>query len=108
MNFINRFQNAQDLSVSLGNRFTEDHLMHIFLDKFYLGGRYTPHIASHQADLIREETFIDQKYLSISSLHTGYLNLDNSSGSGKKNQIKILVKKQLIFVEVLTNPQRNV
>ena len=32
MNYIKRFQNAQDLPVSLGNNYSEYQLMHIFLD----------------------------------------------------------------------------
>ena len=39
--------------------------MHIFQDKFHQGGKYSVQIASHQAGLRREETFTDQKYLSI-------------------------------------------
>ena len=35
MNYIKIFQNTQVLSVSLGNSYSEDQLMHIFLDKFY-------------------------------------------------------------------------
>ena len=50
--------------------------MHIFLDKFHQGGKYSDQIASHQAGLRREENFTDQKYLSISYLQTDYLNLD--------------------------------
>ena len=41
--------------------------------------KYSAQIASHQAELIREEKFTDQKYLNISSLQTDYLNLDSSS-----------------------------
>ena len=36
-NYINRFQNAHDLSVSVGNRYFEDQLMHTFLDNFDQG-----------------------------------------------------------------------
>ena len=42
--------------------------MHIFLDNFHQGGQYTSKIYIHQAELIREENFTDQKYLSISYL----------------------------------------
>ena len=35
MNYIERYQNAQDFSVSVGNTYSEDQLMHIFLDKFH-------------------------------------------------------------------------
>ena len=36
-NYINRFHNAHDLSVSVGNRYFEDQLMHTFLDNFDQG-----------------------------------------------------------------------
>ena len=48
-NYIKIFQNAQALSVSVGNSYSEDQLMHIFLDKFHQGGKYTAQIASHHA-----------------------------------------------------------
>ena len=35
MNYIKIFQNAQDLSVSVGNTYPEDKLMHTFLDNFH-------------------------------------------------------------------------
>ena len=38
MNYIKRFQNAHDLSISVGNSYSEDQLMHIFLDNFHQGG----------------------------------------------------------------------
>ena len=68
INYIKIFQNAQGLSVSVGNTYLEDHLMHTFLDNFRQGEKYSDQIASHQAELSREEYFIDKKYLSISSL----------------------------------------
>ena len=80
MKYINRFQNAQALSVSVRNTYSEDQLMHTFLDNFHQGGKYSAQIASHQAELRREETFTDQNSLSISSLQTDYLNIDSSSG----------------------------
>ena len=51
INYIKRFQNAHALSVSVGNSYSEDQLMHTFLDNFHLGGKYSAQIASHQADL---------------------------------------------------------
>ena len=54
MNYIKIFQNAQALSVSAGNSYSEDQLMHIFLDNFHRGGKYTAHIATHKIELIRE------------------------------------------------------
>ena len=68
MNYIKRFQNAQDLSVSVGNSYSEDQPIHTFLDNSHQGGKYSAQIAIHQAELRREEKFTDQKYLSISSL----------------------------------------
>ena len=50
--------------------------MHTFLDNFQKGGKYSAQIAIHQAELRREENFIDI----ILSLQTDYLNLDISSG----------------------------
>ena len=49
MNYIKRFQNAEALSVSIGNSYSEDKMMHIFLDNFHQGGKYSVQIASHQA-----------------------------------------------------------
>ena len=57
--------------------------MHIFLDKFHQGGKYSTQIASHHAVFGREDKFTDRKYLSISSLQTEYTNLDSSSVCGK-------------------------
>ena len=61
MNYIKRFQNEQVLSVSAGNTYSEDQLMHIFLDNFHQGGRYSAQIAIQQVELSREEKFTDQK-----------------------------------------------
>ena len=52
--------------------------MQTFLDDFNQGGQYSAQIASHQAELKREEKFTDQKSLIILSLETDYLNLDSS------------------------------
>ena len=60
--------------------------MHIFLDNFHQGGKYSSQISSHQEELRREGKFTDQKYLSISFLQTDYLNLDSSSGCGKNSE----------------------
>ena len=48
INYIERFQNAQALSISVGNSYSEDQLMHTFLDNFEEGGKYSAQIASHQ------------------------------------------------------------
>ena len=55
MNYIKRFQNAQDLSVSVENYYSEGQLMHTFLDDFHKGGKYFSQIASHRAEFRREE-----------------------------------------------------
>ena len=55
MNYIKGFQNAQDLSVLVENNYSEYQLMHIFLDKFHQGGKYSAQIDSHQAELRIEE-----------------------------------------------------
>ena len=81
--------------------------MHILLDNFHQGGKYSSQIASHQAESIREEQFTDQKYLSISSLKTDYINIDNSSGSGKNSERENIVQKNALFVEGLTIMQKN-
>ena len=83
INFIKRFQNSHALSVSVVNNYSEDQLMQTFLDNFHQGGKHSDQIASHQAELRREETFTDQKSLKISSLQTDYLNLESSSGSSR-------------------------
>ena len=68
MNYIKIFQNTQTLSVSVGNSYSEYQLMHIFLDNFHQGRKYTAQIASHQAELRREGNFTDQSYFSIKYL----------------------------------------
>ena len=61
MKYIKILQNAHALSISVGNSYSEDQLMHTFTDNFRQGGKYSSQIASQQAELIREETFTDQK-----------------------------------------------
>ena len=74
--------------------------MHTFLNNFHRGGKYSAQIASHQAELRREENFTDQKYLSISSLKTDYLNLDISSFFGRKSERAKTVQKKCTFCGV--------
>ena len=97
MNYIKRFQNAQALSFSVGNSYYEDQLMNIFLYNFQQGGQYTAQIASHQAELIREEIFTDQRYLSIISIQTDYLYRDSISGSGRNNERANFVQTKCTF-----------
>ena len=68
INYIKKFHNAQALSVSVGNRYSEDQIMHTFLDNFYQSGKHSAQLASQQAELRRKEKFPDQKCLKISSL----------------------------------------
>ena len=60
MNYINRLQNSQAFSVSVVNSYSGDQLMHIFLDNFRQGGKYSAHIEIHQAELRGKETITDQ------------------------------------------------
>ena len=76
--------------------------MHIFLNKFHQGGKYSAQISSHQAKLRREGKFTEQNILSVTSLQNEYLNLDISSGSGRNNEGANLIHKNVPFVEVLT------
>ena len=62
MNSIKIFQNAEALSFSVGNSYSEDQLMHTFLDNFHQGGKYSAQIDSHQAELRRKEKLIDQNH----------------------------------------------
>ena len=71
--------------------------MHIFLDNFHQGVKYTAQISNHQAELRIEENFTDHKSLSIKSLQTDYLNLDSRSGSGRNKERENLVKKKCTF-----------
>ena len=59
--------------------------MHTFLYNFHQSGKYSSQIASHQAELRREEKFTDQKSLNISSLQTDYLNIDSSSSVSSRH-----------------------
>ena len=70
------------------------------MDDFYQGGKYSAQIASHQAELRREGKFTDQKYLSISSLQTDYLNIDSGSGCGKNSERENLVQTKCTFFGV--------
>ena len=86
INYIKRFQNAHALSVSVGNRYFEDQLMHTCLDNFHQGRKYSAQIARHQAELRREVKFTDQKSLNISSLQTDYLHIVSSSDSSRNSE----------------------
>ena len=109
INSINMFQNVQALSVSVGNSYAEDQIMHTFLDNFHQGGNYSAQLASHQAELRREKIFTDQKTLNISSLHNYYLNLDSiSSGSSRHNYRAHSVQEKCTFFKVIIILRKNV
>ena len=71
--------------------------MHTFVDNFHQNGKYSAQIASHHAELRREEKITDQKSLNISSLQTDYLNLDSSSGFGRNSERANTVQKKCTF-----------
>ena len=72
--------------------------MHTFLDNFQQeGGKYSSQIASHQAELRREEKFRDKKSLNISSLQTDYLNIDISSDFVRGNEKTHAVQTECKF-----------
>ena len=50
INYIKIFQNAQALSVSVENSYSEDQIMHTFLYSFQQSGKYSAQLASHQAE----------------------------------------------------------
>ena len=97
MNYIKIFQNTQALSFSVGKFYSEDQFMNILLDNFHQSGKYNAQIEIHQLQLRKEGNFTDQKYLSISSLHNDYLNLDSSSGSGRSNEEANIVQTKCTF-----------
>ena len=71
--------------------------MHIFLDNSEEGGKYSGHIARHQAELRKEENFTDQKSFNISSLQTDYLNIDSISGFDGNSEIAHDVQTECTF-----------
>ena len=78
--------------------------MPTFLDNFHQSGKYSAQLASHQAELRREEKFPDKKCLNISSLQTDYLNLDrSSSGSSIHNEKAHSVQKKRTFCGLNNN-----
>ena len=50
INYIKIFQNTKALEISARNSYTEDMMMHTFLDYLQKGGKYSAHIASHQEE----------------------------------------------------------
>ena len=62
MNYVKRFKNAHTLSVLVGNSYSEDQLMHTFLDNFHQCGKYSAQIAIHQAELKTEENLLTKNH----------------------------------------------
>ena len=62
INYINSFQNAHALSVSVVNSYYEDQIMHTFMDNFHQGGKYSAQIASQQAELRREKSLLTKNH----------------------------------------------
>ena len=63
------------------------------MDNFHQGGKYSAQIASHHAELRREENFTHQKSLSVLSLQSDYINLDSRSGCVKIIEIESTANK---------------
>ena len=58
INYIKRSQNYKALVISLGNIYSEDKLMHIYLDSFQPSGKYSAQIESHQSEFRRKENLL--------------------------------------------------
>ena len=71
--------------------------MHTFLDNFEEGGKYSAQIASHQAELRKEQKFTDQKSFNILSLQTDYLSLDSGSGFYRGSERAHAVQPECTF-----------
>ena len=55
INFFKRFQNSKALTISVGTSYSEDQLMHNFLDNFQQGGKFNSQTASQKEELRTEE-----------------------------------------------------
>ena len=56
INDIQIFHNAKDLA-----NFSEKYSLHPFFENFQKDVKYSAQMARHQAELSREETFVDEK-----------------------------------------------
>ena len=102
MNYIKKYQNAQDISVSLGNNYSEDHLMHILLDKFHQGREvYCTDIKPPGRLKKRGKFYWPKIFIYLISTYW-FLNIDSSAGYGKNNWRENIVQKNALFVEMLT------
>ena len=64
INYINIFYNYKALEISVVNLYSENQLMHTFLDNFRQE-KNSPKIAIQQEELRGEEIMVDQKSLSV-------------------------------------------
>ena len=72
------------MAISVVNSYTENQSIYISLDNLQKGGKWSDQIVIHQAELRREEIFVDQKLLSISDLQIDYFNLYNWVRNNKR------------------------
>ena len=109
INYNKIFQNTQALSVSVGNSYSEDQIMHTFLDNFHQSGKYSAQSSSYQAKWRGDEKYHYQKCLNISSLQTECLSLDNSvSGSSRHSEKANYVQTKCTFCGLNNNFVENV
>ena len=78
INYIKIFQYYKAWAISVGIRYTEDHMMHSFTDIFQQGGKYSVQIKKPLIIFEKRRKIIDKKSLSIPDLQNDYLDLDNS------------------------------
>ena len=97
MNYIKIFQNVQALSFSVGNNYSEDKPMQTFMDNFHQGGKYSAQIASHQAELRKEDKFTDKNIYLFHPYILDYLNLGSISGCGRSSDRSNTVQTECNF-----------
>ena len=91
-----RFQNVQAMSVSVGKTYSKDHFMHIFLNNFQQNIYYTD--SNPPGRVENRKIFTDLNSLSISSLQSDYLNIDNTEYSGRNNDRENIVQANALFL----------
>ena len=81
--------------------------MHTFLDNINQGVKYSAHIASHKAELRREEKITYKKSLNISSQKTDELNLDSSRVFNRNRERTHSVQTKCTFCVVTNHSAEN-
>ena len=62
--YIKIFQNSKALEISVGNSYTEDQMMRVFLDNFHKSGKYSDQIEIHKNNLgEKNNSLINNHYL---------------------------------------------